>query len=103
MSDTQPSTKITKQQWKGLIAAWLGWAFDGLDGYLYVIVAGRFVRQLLEQERGIAPTGAEIASKAAIIQGFFLIGWALGGAIFGGDKERAIRVAAFGPGDRRVS
>jgi len=30
--------RITRQQWKALIAAWLG-GFDGLDGYLYVLVA----------------------------------------------------------------
>jgi MFS family permease len=76
-------TKITPLQRRGLIAAWLGWAFDGLDGYLYIIVASRFVRQLLEQDKGTTVTMAEVAAKAAIIQGFFLIGWALGGAVFG--------------------
>lgn len=88
MSDTRPDSTITKQQWKGLIAAWLGWAFDGLDGYLYVIVAGRFVRQLIEAETGLPADPKEVASKAAIIQGVFLIGWALGGAIFGRIGDR---------------
>jgi hypothetical protein len=27
-------SRITRTQWRALIAAWLGWAFDGLDGYL---------------------------------------------------------------------
>ncbi len=84
MSDT----RITKQQWRGLIAAWLGWAFDGLDGYLYVIVAGRFVSQLLKHETGVAPDPKEVAAKAAIIQGVFLIGWAVGGAFFGRVGDR---------------
>jgi MFS family permease len=80
MSDT----RITPTQWRALIAAWLGWAFDGLDGYLYIMVATRFVTQLLGKEQ----PDAEVAEKAAIIQGFFLIGWAVGGAVFGrlGDR-----------------
>jgi MFS family permease len=81
-------TKITKQQWKGLIAAWLGWAFDGLDGYLYVIVAGRFVSQLITAETGLPAGPKDVAAKAAIIQGVFLIGWAAGGAIFGRIGDR---------------
>lgn len=76
--------RITRAQWKGLIAAWLGWAFDGLDGFLYVLVAGPFVAQLLGQPI----SSPEVASKGAIIQGFFLIGWAVGGAVFGRIGDR---------------
>lgn len=76
--------RITRQQWKGMIAAWLGWAFDGLDGYLYVLVAIPFVTQLLHKN---APDG-EVIKKAAVIQGFFLIGWAVGGAVFGRIGDR---------------
>ena len=71
-----------------MIAAWLGWAFDGLDGYLYVMVAGRFVTRLLHDASGVVPDPKEVASKAAIIQGVFLIGWAVGGAIFGRIGDR---------------
>lgn len=70
------------------MAAWLGWAFDGLDGYLYIMVAGRFVTRLLQNESGLAPAPSEVSSKAAIIQGVFLIGWAMGGAIFGRIGDR---------------
>jgi MFS family permease len=76
--------RITSQQWKGLIAAWLGWAFDGLDGYLYVLVAGPFVASLLKKPL----TDPDVAVKGAIIQGFFLIGWAIGGAVFGRIGDR---------------
>lgn len=61
------------------IAAWLGWAFDGLDGYLYTLVAVPFVRQLLGEGSSLA----EAAGKAGLIQGIFLVGWALGGIVFG--------------------
>lgn len=71
-------------QWNALIAAWLGWACDGLDGYLYVMVAARFVRELL----GPQATMGEVAEKAAIIQAVFLVGWAVGGAVFGRIGDR---------------
>lgn len=82
-------SRISPTQWRAITAAWLGWCFDGLDGYLYIMVAGRFVRQLLEQSNpGIEITPAEVSAKAAIIQGFFLIGWAVGGAVFGRIGDR---------------
>lgn len=76
--------RITPQQWKGLTAAWLGWAFDGLDGYLYVLVAGPFVASLLNKPQ----SDPDVAVKGATIQGFFLIGWAIGGAVFGRIGDR---------------
>lgn len=76
-------------RWKALIAAWLGWCFDGLDGYLYVIVAIPFVTQLLENQYGPGniPPG-QVAAKAALIQCVFLVGWAVGGAVFGRIGDR---------------
>ena len=67
--------------WKGFVAAWLGWCFDGMDGYLYPMVAIPFVTELV----GSADKAKQ---PAAWVQAAFLVGWALGGAIFGriGDK-----------------
>ncbi len=83
-------SRINPTQWKALVAAWLGWAFDGLDGYLYVIVGVPFVRSLLQRqaEAGEPVANSEVIAKAAVIQGFFLIGWALGGAVFGRIGDR---------------
>ena len=61
------------------MAAWLGWLFDGLDMHLYTLVATAFVAQLLMT----AETDPEVGQKASIIQAAFLVGWALGGALFG--------------------
>ncbi len=71
-------------QWKAGIAAWLGWMFDGLDMHLYTLVAAPFVAHLLS----VAPTDPAVKQKSSIIQGAFLLGWALGGSVFGrlGDK-----------------
>lgn len=79
---------MTSTQWKALIAAFLGWMFDGLDGYLYVMVANRFVAQLLHKDPITGPTDPETIQKATIIQSVFLVGWALGGAFFGRVGDR---------------
>lgn len=88
---------------RALAAAWLGWAFDGLDGYLYVMVAIPVVTSLVAREHGVSieaasgERGAEIASKATIIQAVFLFGWAIGGAVFGriGDRLGRSRTLTF--------
>jgi predicted MFS family arabinose efflux permease len=74
----------TAYQWKAGIAAWLGWMFDGLDMHLYTLVAAPFVAQLMT----LAPGDPAVKQKSSIIQGAFLLGWALGGGVFGrlGDK-----------------
>ena len=84
VSETQP---LNKEQKLAFIAAWLGWAFDGLDGFLYTLVAGPFVAALLTHNN-VPPDPGEVVQKAAWIQGAFLIGWALGGAIFGRIGDR---------------
>ncbi len=53
-------SRIAPHHWKALAAAWLGWAFDGLDGYLYVMVAMPFVRQLVANEHGVAASAEQL-------------------------------------------
>src|SRR5688500_7389170 len=76
--------QLSPTQWKSGIAAWLGWAFDGLELHLYTLVAIPFVALLLS----VPATDALVKEKASWIQAAFLVGWALGGAFFGrlGDK-----------------
>jgi MFS family permease len=80
-----------------LVAAWLGWTFDGLDGYLYIMVAIPFVTKLVKLEHDAAGTlstisaadlSSEVSLKASIIQAVFLVGWAFGGAFFGRIGDR---------------
>ena len=76
---------LTAQQWRSGAAAWLGWTFDGLDMHLYTLVAAPFVAQLI----GAASTTDPLVGRyGSIIQGAFLLGWALGGGAFGrlGDR-----------------
>lgn len=77
------SDRITGTQWRAFVAAWLGWCFDGLDGYLYALVAISFVTSLMP---GAATP--DVQQHAAWIQGAFLVGWALGGAFFGRMGDR---------------
>ena len=85
-TETKPTLRsISPGQWKSGIAAWLGWTFDGLELHLYTLVALPFVAQLLGD---LSTTDPSVGKHAAIIQGAFLLGWAVGGAFFGriGDK-----------------
>src|SRR5258708_18511249 len=78
-------SQLNPQQIKSGIAAWLGWTFDGLDMHLYTLVAAPFVAQLLG---GLPTTDPAVGHYGSIIQGAFLLGWALGGGFFGliGDR-----------------
>ncbi len=81
--------ELTPMQWKGGVAAWLGWLFDGLDSYLYILVAMPFVAQLMGIIDLKSPANVKIVSThGAYIQAAFLVGWALGGAVFGRIGDR---------------
>jgi MFS family permease len=84
-SNAAESEPITRTHWRSGIAAWLGWAFDGLDMHLYTLVATPFVAELLG---GLLTNDKRVGKYSSIIQGGFLLGWALGGGFFGrlGDK-----------------
>ncbi len=92
-----------RTSFRPLLAAWLGWTFDGLDGYLYISVAIPFVTQLVANEHGLtvdavrAASMPEVIQKASIIQAVFLLGWAIGGVFFGriGDKLGRSRTLTF--------
>jgi MFS family permease len=77
-------SELTPQQLKSGAAAWLGWLFDGLDMHIYTLVAITFVAELLHTER----TDPSVGYYSSWIQAAFLIGWALGGSVFGvvGDR-----------------
>ena len=85
---------LSPRQWKSGIAAWLGWMFDGLDMHLYTLVAAPFVALLLG---GLATTDPAVGKYASLIQGAFLLGWAVGGGVFGwiGDRLGRSRTLSF--------
>jgi MFS family permease len=83
---------LSAQQWKSGVAAWLGWLFDGLDMHLYVLVAAPFVTELLGASSERDPL---VGYYSSWIQASFLIGWALGGGLFGRVADRLGRSRAL--------
>ena len=82
---------LTPDQWKSGIAAWLGWMFDGLDMHLYTLVATPFVALLLHVDAG----DAQVGYYSSWIQASFMLGWALGGGLFGRLGDRIGRSRAL--------
>ena len=83
--DATSLRQISRVQWRSGIAAWLGWTFDGLELHLYTLVAAPFVAQLLG---GLSTKDPMVGRYSSIIQGAFLLGWALGGGFFGQIGDR---------------
>src|SRR5436190_24295105 len=81
---------FTRYQILVLVAAWLGWGFDVFDGLLFNNVAPVCIPNLL----GISPDPHLAETKEAItfwtgtLTSVLLIGWAIGGIIFGRITDR---------------
>lgn len=84
---------LSPKQWRSGAAAWLGWMFDGLDMHLYTLVALPFVAELLHMPGNT--TDPKVGHYSSIIQGAFLLGWALGGGFFGRIGDRLGRARAL--------
>jgi len=82
---------LSPQQWKSGLAAWLGWLFDGLDMHLYTLIATPFVALLLKVEAG----HPDVGYYSSWIQAAFMLGWALGGGLFGRLGDRIGRSRAL--------
>src|SRR5437867_9830445 len=70
-------------QWVVLFAAWLGWCFDIFDGLLFNYVAPNCVPTLLGLHIGSPEARAATLKYAGIVTSVLLVGWAVGGIIFG--------------------
>jgi MFS family permease len=84
--------ELSREQWRSGLAAWLGWTFDGLDMHLYTLVAAPFVAELLGH---LSTTDERVGRYSSIIQGAFMLGWALGGGFFGRVGDRLGRSRAL--------
>ncbi|MBI1819455.1 MAG: MFS transporter, partial [Nitrospirae bacterium] len=70
---------VTRYQWLILFVAWLGWVFDSMDSTLYAMVLQPALHELL----GPNYSKESMEWYGGIIFSTFLIGWALGGVLFG--------------------
>lgn len=75
-------------QWTVILAAWLGWGFDVFDGLLFNYVAPNCVPTLLGLEIGSAAGKAATLQWTGILTSVLLIGWAVGGVLFGKVADR---------------
>jgi len=74
---------ISRYQWLVLFVAWLGWLFDSMDATIYAVVLHPALNELLSAP-GSGPVGGEtVGWYGGIIFSIFLIGWAVGGVVFG--------------------
>src|SRR5947207_7471862 len=79
--------RIGRGQWMVLLAAFLGWLFDGYEIGLFPVIARPALKSLLSGA-GDGP----IAQWMGIITASFLVGAALGGLAFGWLVDRVGRV-----------
>lgn len=80
---------ITPYQWLVLFAAWVGWVFDSMDATIYAIVLHPALQELLGgSSAGSSVAPEQIGWYGGIIFSIFLVGWAIGGVLFGVMADR---------------
>src|SRR5215469_12505692 len=69
---------LTASQWRMLLAANLGWLFDGYETYALILTVGPAMHSLLDPSQF-----KDISSYAGIVISITLLGWGVGGIIGG--------------------
>src|SRR5207302_10793618 len=87
MTDT-PTRSSNAGKWMALLAALLGWLFDGLEMGLFPLVQRPALQELLGP-------GQDLLPWIGIITALFLVGAATGGVLFGWLGDRLGRVRAM--------
>lgn len=81
------SGKLTRGQWMTLLAAFLGWMFDGLEMGIFPLVARPALQQM--------GYSGEVGQWMGYVTALFLLGAAGGGLVFGWLGDRIGRVRAM--------
>ena len=79
---------LTGYQWAVVFAAWLGWGFDVFDGLLFNFVAPNCVPTLLGLPIGTPEARTATLFWTGVLTSLLLVGWAIGGTIFGKVADR---------------
>ena len=80
--------RLNRYQWTVLFAAWLGWGFDIFDGLLFNFVAPNAIPTLLGLTLGSPEARTAALYWTGVITAIFLVGWAVGGVLFGPIADR---------------
>lgn len=89
----QSGFTLTTNQKRGFLAAWGGWALDGMDAFIYALVLVPALTELLPNS-GIEPTPANIGYYGSILFALFLFGWGTS-MVWGPIGDRVGRVRAL--------
>lgn len=82
---------ISRYQWLVFLIVWLGWTLDAADFGLYSLVLRPAVTELL----GGNPTMAQLGRVGGLLSMTGLLGWAVGGFLFGTIADYIGRVRAL--------
>ena len=82
--------ELTPNQRRGFLAAWGGWALDGMDASIYALVLVPALTELLPRS-GVAVSPGNIGYYGSILQAMFLLGWGLS-MVWGPISDRIGRV-----------
>ncbi len=69
-----PSTSLSKNQWRGFLASWGGWALDGMDSYIFALVMVPALKELLPKS-GLRSDVAGVGYYGGLLFALFLLGW----------------------------
>ena len=89
-SRARTGAALTPNQRRGFLAAWGGWALDGMDASIYALVLVPALTELLPRS-GVAVSPANIGYYGSILQAMFLLGWGLS-MVWGPISDRIGRV-----------
>src|SRR5438552_19080901 len=87
------TASLSRGQWMTLLAAFLGWMFDGMEMGIFPIVARPALQQM--QAAQAIPGEGFVQHWMGIVTALFLLGAACGGFLFGWLGDRAGRVKAM--------
>jgi MFS transporter, SHS family, sialic acid transporter len=90
---TASTVTRSTSQWMVLLAAFLGWMFDGFEMGLFPLIGGPALQDLL----GVKPGDPSVNRWFSVIIAVFLVGAASGGVLFGwlGDKIGRVRAMSL--------
>ncbi|MGP0065033.1 MAG: MFS transporter [Isosphaeraceae bacterium] len=83
---------LSRYQWFVFVVASLGWLFDTMDQQLFNLARQPAIAELIGATPGDPATAGRVAEAAGMATTIFIVGWAIGGLIFGILGDRIGRV-----------